>query len=129
PLADEPRLGGARDIIDPKPAAEVLLSLLTLALMVHEHDALGHTDLMGMPARRHFDMRQQPRAAGIGDIDNARPRRGAHMTDLEGRAVDPDLPAAGAIEMGEELGVPGTHHDPSAQSSLTVSPVASLPCF
>ena len=81
-----------------------------------------------------------PIAQGNGSnshIDDARPRRLAHMANVKRGALDPDLATARTVEAREMAGVPAVRHVRSrsrnpaacAQASLTISPVLVLPCL
>src|SRR5262249_39813733 len=65
----------------------------------------ARTHLMRMPALRYLDMREQARMARIGHVKNACAVRGLHVADIEGRALDPDLPAAGTVDVRYKCGI------------------------
>src|SRR5262249_463372 len=111
PLRDKLRLGRPRHVADAEAAAEPGGRGLPRALVVDDHDAVGHTHLVRVPPGRDLDPRQRARLPGIGDVDDRRAGRLAHMADIEGGAVDPDLAAAGAIDMGDMLRVLALGHD------------------
>src|SRR5215831_4212985 len=47
---------------------------------------------------------------GVGNVDDGRSVRRRHVRDVERRAVDPNLTAAGAVQMRHEAGVGLTRH-------------------
>src|SRR6266567_1023672 len=105
PFADQLRRAGACHVIDRKPTAEILRPGFAVALVIDDHDAVGDANFMRMPALRDIHAREQARIFRIGDVHDAGAARVAHVTDIERGAVDPDLPAAGTIDMGDLLGV------------------------
>src|SRR5947209_16031887 len=60
---------------------------------------------MRMPALRQIDAGELARMARIRDVDDRGAARPMHVADVERRAVDPDLPAAGAVEVRHARGV------------------------
>src|SRR5262249_53031360 len=85
--------------------------VLTLALVVDDHDVVGDAHLVRVPAGGNLDAGQGARPPGIGHVDDARAGRLAHVADVECGAVDPDLAAARTIDMGEVFGILALRHD------------------
>ena len=110
PFGDQSRCARARDVVDRDPAPELGRSALAELLMIDDHDAVGGTDLVGMPAFRHGDGGERAWVAGIGDVDDGGAVRGMHVSDEQRRALDPNLPAARAVEMRHEAGVRSARH-------------------
>ncbi len=109
---------GLGDVVDAEPAAEGRVAVLALALVIDDHDVVGDAHLVGMPARRQIDPREHLGMARIGDVDDGRARRLAHMPDIEDMPVDPDLAAAGAIEIRQQLGVLRARHEGDLSACL-----------
>ena len=79
-------------------------------LVIDHHDAVGAAHLVGVPALRQIDGRERARIARISYVHNGRAVRGLHVPDEHRGAVDPDLPAAGAVEVGHEAGIRSARH-------------------
>ena len=137
PLGDEVRRGGVRDIVDAEPAAEAVgVVAAAEALVVDQHDAVGGADLVGVPAFRQLDARKRARVRGIGHVHDRGTGGPAHVADVERGAVDPDLAAAGAVDMGDAAGAVRVSHcvasrcyeRPSSARRTATSWPARLPC-
>jgi len=63
-----------------------------------------------MPSLRDVDACEYVRSARIGNIDDGRPAGRPLMTDIEGRAVNPNLSATGAIQMRQQSRIGLTWH-------------------
>ena len=111
PFGDRLRIARARDVVDRDPAAELGRAGLTELLVVDDHDAVGGPHLVGVPALRQIDAREPARMARVGRRRRWWSLRGVHVADKEGGAVDPDLPAARAVEMRHEAGVRSARHE------------------
>src|SRR5262249_34414215 len=96
---DQPGLGRLRNVVDAEAAAELRRRIVAQALMVHDHDVVGDAHLVGVPARRDLDAAEHARAGRIRDIDDGGAARLLHMAEIERGALDPDLPAAGTVDM------------------------------
>jgi hypothetical protein len=118
PLADRFRRARARDVIDSDAAAEVSRPVLADPLVVDDHEAVRHAHLVRMPALRQLDSGQHARMARIGHVDDGGAVRGLHVGDEQRRAVDPDLPAARAVDVRHEIGVGSTRHEALATMGL-----------
>jgi hypothetical protein len=129
PLGDQAGTRGIGDIVDAESAAELRIAVRPLPLVIDDHDAVGNAHLVGVPAGGHFDARKDLRIERIGDVDDRGPCRLPHVADVESRPVDPDLPAARTVDMGEPFGIPAVRHPAANQTKRTVSPDASRPCF
>ena len=117
PFSDLPGRRGVLDVIDREAADEILAFLFADHLMVDDHDAVGDAHLVGVPAVRHLDFRERLRLSRIGNIENGGAARRLHVCDVHCRAVDPDLAAAGTINVGNMLGVFGRRHERSRETA------------
>jgi hypothetical protein len=111
PLGEELRRAEARDVINCDTPAELGRSALAQPLVVDDHDAVRHPHLVGMPALRQIDGRELARLARIGHVHDRGSARPAHVPDKERRALDPNLPSAGAVEVRYQGGVGSTRHE------------------
>ena len=66
-----------------------------------------------------IDRRERARVRRVGHVDDGGARRPAHVADVERGAVDPDLPAAGAVDMGEPAGPVSVGHHPAPAPPAT----------
>ena len=124
PLGDEVRLGGVRNVVDAEPAAEAVgvVAAAAEALVIDQHDAVRGADLVRVPALRQLDARQRARVRRVGHVDDGGARRPAHVADVERGAVDPDLPAARAVDMGEPAGAVCVGHAGAAPPARSGPP-------
>ena len=99
PLRDEARRRGSRHIVDREPSRETAQVHRAVDLVIDDHDIAMRTHLVRMPALRQVDARQQLRIGGIGDVIEARAAWRAHVPDIQRVALDPDLSAAGTVDM------------------------------
>src|SRR5262245_36564103 len=103
PFADKFGRTRLRYVVDRKAAAKLRRAIAD-RLVIDDHDAVLCADLVGVPALRQIEPRQQPRLEWIGDVDDAGSARGLHVADVEDGAVDPDLTTAGTVDVRHELG-------------------------
>ena len=106
PIREQFGFGGVRDVVDAQPAGEVLVGVGCEPFVVDDHRAVGDAHFVRVPTGRHVvDRRNDPRRPWIGDIDDRRAVRRGHVPDVERRPVDPHLPAARDVDVGDERGV------------------------
>ena len=120
PFRDQPGLGGIGDVVDSQAAAE-FLSLLSEPLMIDDHDAAGDAYLVRMPTLRDLEVGESARAVRIRHVDDRRPVRMAHVSDLERATVDPYLASAGTIEMPDQPGVQRIGHSSASHRPAVLS--------
>jgi hypothetical protein len=111
PLAEQLRPGGRRHVVDAETAAEIHIAALTLALVIDDHQTVGHAHLVRMPAGRYLDAREHDGVSRIFDVDDGRAGGLTHVADVERLAVHPHLAAAGAVDVRHEARVLGACHD------------------
>src|SRR5262249_61706236 len=82
-------------------------------LAVHQHDAVGGPDLVGMYARRRRDIGDVARLLWIAHVDNGRAGGLVDVADIGVIAVDHDLSAAVAIEIADLAHPDALAHPPA----------------
>ncbi len=99
PLGNQLRGARARDVVDPYSAAKFGRSALAQLLVVDDHDAVRHPHFVGMPTLRQVNGRELAWVARIGHVHDGSAARPAHVTDIENRALNPNLPSARAVKV------------------------------
>ncbi|QYU66555.1 ABC transporter ATP-binding protein/permease [Leptolyngbya sp. 15MV] len=126
-LGDEARLGRVGYVVHAHPRAEFLRALAEL-LVVHQHDPVGHTHLVRMPAHRDRDVVQHARLARVRHVHDRRAMRRPHVPDIHRGAIEPDLPAARRIEPRDLRGVARLLEGRMVHVRQGASPLRSNPC-
>src|SRR5260370_14481103 len=124
PLRDELWRGRIRNVVDAHAAAK-FGSVPAMALVIHEHHAVGDAHLVRMPSSGDFEMSEDARLARIRDVDD----RGAvgmmHVRDVGRNAVEPYLASTGAIEMPNKFGIQRFGHGCVLPAVMWMSEVIS----
>src|SRR4029077_21237662 len=89
----------------PIPAAKRGRSALPELLVVDDHDAARRSHFVGMPAVRHVDGRKRAGMARVAHVHDGGAGGPVHVGDEQGCTLDPDLPAAWAVEVRHEGGI------------------------
>lgn len=126
-LGDQGGLGWVGDIVNRQAVVEFRLAVGTLMLLVDYHQVIGDADLVRMPALGHFDVGQRPGIGRISHIGHGGAVRVTHIADIKRRAVNPDLTAAGTIDVGDLPGVDSLDHQCDLGGSSGISAAFQAP--
>ena len=99
PFRDQLGSAWARNIVNRNPAAELRRVGGPKLLVVDDHDAVRHPHFVGMPTLRQVNGRELAWVARIGHVHDGGAARPAHVTDIENRALNPNLPSARAVKV------------------------------
>src|SRR5262249_37552853 len=120
PFGDQLRRARLRYVVDAEAATDLAARGLAEFLVIDEHDAVGDAHLVRVPAVGHVDGREDLRVARVGDVDDGGAAGRAHVPDIQGRAVDPDLAAARTVQPGHQRGVRARQHHASRTTASSL---------
>ena len=105
PFGNLLRRGRPCRVVKGKTAAELFRTLIAQTLVVDDHQSILGTHLVRVPSDRNVYRTYFFRIVWVGNIDQRRAAWRAHMANIKNVPVNPDLPAAGAVDMSDQFRV------------------------
>jgi hypothetical protein len=87
---------GAPDVEDAQPA-RVAGRPRRIRFVVDQHEAVPGAHLVAVRVEWHVDPGDHPRICRVSDVEDRRPQRGLHVTDVAEPVAQRDLPAPGNV--------------------------------